>query len=63
MTERMRECLERAVRERAQAAGNRAFSPRLLQISFRLGADGFQRSTVWRALELATEEETTDAPR
>lgn len=58
MNARMRECLERAVRERSKVLGGRRFNIGLLRIPLALGADGFKRSTIWRALELATEDES-----
>lgn len=52
MNPHMRYYLSRAFEERA--AGRRGLK-KVLQMSFRLGADGFDRRTIWRALELATE--------
>ena len=63
----MRDCLERAVRERVKAKEPEWFSDRLeafgftpkglFQRSLSIGAEGFQRSTIWRALELATQDD------
>ncbi len=50
----MRHYLEAAVRERAERLGRKGLSGRSLEISFRAGAPGFHRDTLWRALELAT---------
>lgn len=68
MNDRMRECLVRAVHERREASGAapfpdrlraRGFTPeRLIERSLAHGAEGFQLSTIWRALELATEDES-----
>lgn len=55
----MKECLERAVRERAAEHGRKRVPGFLLDVSFKLGPDGFDRATIWRALEIATEKEKT----
>lgn len=61
MTEKMRACLEEAVRERWETAREPPFPRRVLETSFELGAEGFRRETVWRALEIATADETPAA--
>ena len=51
MNPHMRYFLTRAFEERADGLSG---LKKVLLISFRLGPDGFDRRTIWRALELAT---------
>ena len=61
MNKRMKECLRRAAQDGCVQDIGREMNPHhekiVMDASLKMGARGFGKSTLWRALEIATEEE------